>query len=85
MKSGDVFDSYKRSAGQTVKLTRQEIKQLIAQSTGLSFEAQVAHRNLSDDEALQMLDYDSYFSLQEKRLPETKKGILEALAGFDSI
>ena len=85
LKNGDVLDSYKRSAGQTVKLTRQEVKQLIAQSTGLTFEAQVAHKNLSDDEALQLLDYDSYFSLQEKRLPETKKGILEALAGDDLI
>lgn len=85
LNDGDVFDSYKRSAGQTVKLTRQEVKQLIAQSTGLSFESQVARKGLSDDEVLQFLDYDSYFSLQEKRLSETKKGILGALAGDDLI
>ena len=85
LKAGDVFDSYKRSAGQTVKLTRQEVKQLIAKSTGLSFESQVAHHNAPDDEVLQLLGYDSYFRLQEKRLPETKQGILETLAGDDLI
>lgn len=85
LKDGDVFDSYKRSAGQTVKLSRQEVKQLIANSTGLSFEAQVAQKGLSDDDVLHMLDFDSYFSLQEKRLPETKKGILESLEGDDLI
>jgi len=85
LKAGDVFDSYKRSAGQTVKLTRQEVKQLIAHSTGLSFEAQVTQKGLSGDEVLQLLDYDSYFRLQGTRLPETKKGILEALTGDDLI
>ena len=72
LRSGDIFESYKRSAGQTVKLTRPEVKQLIARSTGLSFETQIAQRDVDDDEVLKVLDYDSYFRLQDKRLPETK-------------
>jgi len=31
----DIYESYKRSAGQTVKLSRQEVKHLIIGSTGL--------------------------------------------------
>jgi ATP-dependent DNA helicase RecG len=85
LRGGDIFDSYKRSAGQTVKLSKNEVKQLIAISSGFDFEEQIASQNISDDEILNLLDYDSYFSLLEKRLPDTKLGILESLAGDDLI
>ncbi len=85
LRSSDMFDSYKRSAGQTVKLSRNEVKQLIAVSTGLNFEVQTAIHNVSDDEVLKLLDYDSYFTLQEKRLPDTKLSILQTLAVEDLI
>lgn len=85
LRSGDIFESYKRSAGQTVKLTRPEVKQLIAHSTGLSFESQIAQRDLNDDGILKILDHDSYFRLQDKRLPETKQGILQILESDELI
>jgi predicted HTH transcriptional regulator len=85
LRSGDIYDSYKRSAGSTVKLTRQEIKQLISQSNGTSFEQQVCLREASPDDLLKQLNYDSYFRLLEKRLPETKTGILQALANDELI
>ncbi len=80
LRSGDIYNSYKRSAGSTVKLTRQEVKQLISQSNGTSFEQQICLREASPDDLLKQLNYDSYFRLLEKRLPETKTGILQALA-----
>ncbi len=85
LRGSDIFESYIRSAGQTVKLSRHEVKQLISISTGYNFEEQVAARGLDNDEVLKLLDYDSYFSLQEKRLPETKLGILQSLASDDLI
>ncbi|MFH1319550.1 MAG: ATP-binding protein [Bacteroidota bacterium] len=85
LRGSDVFESYKRSAGQTVKLSRHEVKQLISISTGYDFEEQVATHNLNSDEVLKLLDYDSYFSMQEKRLPDTKQGILQTLAADDLI
>ncbi len=85
LRGSDIFDSYKRSAGQTVKLSRHEVKQLIAISSGFDFEAQVAMPNTSDDDVLKLLDYDSYFTLQDKRLPDTKLSILQTLAGEDLI
>jgi predicted HTH transcriptional regulator len=85
LRGSDILNSYKRSAGQTVKLTKHEVKQLIAISSGFNFEEQIALRSLDNDEVLKLLDYDSYFSLQDKRLPETKQGILQSLATDDLI
>lgn len=83
---GKTFDdSYKRSAGQTIKMSKQEVKNLISISMGIDFEMQVAMLDITDDEVLRNLNYDSYFSLQERRLPNTKEGILQVLANDDLI
>ena len=79
LRGQDLFASYKRSAGQTVKLSHHEIKQLIAISTGYQFESQTAMNNVASDDVLKLIDYDSYFTLQERRLPDTKMGILDVL------
>ena len=80
-----VYESYKRSAGQTVKLSINEVKHLISISTGTDFEVQTAMHNIDDDEVLRQLDYDSYFSLQEKRFPDTKNSLLHTLSTEDLI
>lgn len=80
LRSGDLTESFKRSAGQTVKMTKSEVKQLISISSGFEFEELIAVHNWDSDEVIKGLDYDSYFRLQEKRLPDTKNGILNALA-----
>lgn len=85
LRNGDVFQSYKRSAGQTVKLSRHEVKHLISISTGMDFESQSASTEVSSDDVLRLLDYDSYFGLQEKRLPDTKLSILQILANDELI
>lgn len=85
LRNGDIYNSYKRSAGQTVKLSRQEVKSLIALSTGIDFESQTTENNVNDDDVLKLVDYDSYFTLQEKRLPDTKLSILQTLANEDLI
>ena len=80
-----VYESYKRSAGQTVKLSINEVKHLISISIGTDFEVQTAMHNIDDDEVLRQLDYDSYFSLQEKRFPDTKNSLLHTLSTEDLI
>jgi len=80
LRGSNIFDCYTRSAGQTVKLSRQEATQLIALSTGYDFEAQSAMSDVNNDEVIKQIDYDSYFTLQAKRLPETKNNIILALA-----
>ena len=85
MRGKTVYESYKRSAGQTVKLSINEVKHLISISTGTDFEVQTAMHNIDDDEVLRQLDYDSYFSLQEKRFPDTKNSLLHTLSTEDLI
>jgi predicted HTH transcriptional regulator len=80
MRNGTIYDSYRRSAGQTVKMSRQEVKQLIAESQGLPFHEQTALTGATADEVLNLLDYVCYFRLSSRTLPETKTAILEALA-----
>ena len=75
-----IYDSYHRSAGQTVKMSRQEVKQMISQSQGLLFHEQIALAGATSDEVLNLLDYSSYFRLSDRVLPDTKTAILEALA-----
>lgn len=48
--------------------------------TGYDFESQTAVSNVDNDEIIGQIDYDSYFTLQQKRLPETKSNIILALA-----
>ncbi|MDO8999786.1 MAG: ATP-binding protein [Bacteroidota bacterium] len=80
LRGKDLHYSYKRSAGQTVKLSAQEIKFLISISSGIDFESQITAFNISSDDVVKLLDYDSYFRMLELRLPDTKVNILLALA-----
>jgi len=85
LRGSNIYESYTRSAGQTVKLSRQAVSNLIAISTGLDFESQIALSKASNDDVIRLIDYDSYFTLQEKRLPETKKSIILALSDDDLV
>lgn len=80
-----IEDSYKRSAGQTVKMSKQEVKNLISMAIDVDFEMQTALLNISIDEVLALLDFDSYFTLLDRRLPDTKSGILQVLAQDDLV
>jgi ATP-dependent DNA helicase RecG len=80
LKSGNIFDSYIRSAGTTVKMSQQEVKTMLALSQGFSYEQQIALQNQNDDEVLSLLEYDNYFRLMNKNLPDNKKGILDLFA-----
>jgi predicted HTH transcriptional regulator len=80
LRGGTIYDSYRRSVGQTVKMSHQEVKQVIAESQGLLFHEQTALSNATSDEVLQLLDYDCYFRLTKRNLPENKTAILEALS-----
>jgi predicted HTH transcriptional regulator len=80
-----IYDSYYRSAGQTVKMSPQEVKQMISESQGLLFHEQIALTKVTADDVLKLLDYDSYFQLTKRNFPESKTSILEALANEEFI
>jgi predicted HTH transcriptional regulator len=80
LRGGTVYDSYKRSAGQTVKMSPAEVATMIACSHNISFEDLAAASNISSDEVLNLLDYDAYFRMTSKNLPESKTAVLNVLA-----
>lgn len=84
-RNGTVYDAYKRSAGQTVKMSRNEVKQLIAETHGISFEEQIAVTGLSVDDVFKLLDYDSYFQLSKRNLPDGKAAIIDILENEEII
>ncbi|MBT8508714.1 transcriptional regulator [Methanomicrobiaceae archaeon CYW5] len=49
------------------------------------FEEMIAKERVSDDEVLKLLDYPAYFDLMKLPLPESRKGIIEALADDELI
>ncbi|MHA4809216.1 ATP-binding protein [Flavitalea flava] len=79
LRGGTVYDSYKRSAGQTVKMSSMEVATLIANSNNVSFEELVAASNVNPDQVLSLLDYDAFFRMSSKNLPESKTAILDVL------
>lgn len=85
IRSKDIYESFKRSGAQTVKISKREVRHLISISDGMEYESQTAMRDVSEDDLIRLLDFDSYFTLHEKRLPDTKLGILKVLAEEDLI
>jgi len=81
----DIYSSYKRIVGNSVKMAAKEVKYLIAQSLFISFEEQIALNNIEADDVLLKLDYPSYFRLIGKVLPPNKSAILDALVLEDII
>jgi len=78
---GTIYDSYKRSAGQTVRMSLSEVAALVANSSNLSFEELSALSDISEDEVLKLLDFDAFFRMASRNLPENRKAILDVLAG----
>lgn len=75
-----VYDSYIRSAGQTRKMSKQEVVRCISQTSHYRFEEELTVKNLTGDEILKKLDYMSYFDLLKRNLPENKNAILDLLS-----
>lgn len=82
LRSKTIFDSYIRSAGQTIKMSKQQVKAIIAESQGLSFEQRIAKSNLSPQDVLWLLDYKKFFELLKKDVPTTPFSILDSLSSY---
>lgn len=82
LRGKEIWDSYTRSAGQTVKMSRSQIKSLIADSQGISFEQRIAKENVNTEELLLLLDYTKYFEMLGKDIPNEKTTIARRLEEF---
>jgi ATP-dependent DNA helicase RecG len=72
----NIYESYKRSAGQTVLMSQSEVKSLLAYSLSISFEEQIAMSDVNEIAFFSCLRYEDYYKLLEKKMPENLGNIL---------
>ncbi len=80
-----IYDSYYRSAGQTVKMSKEAVKFMISASHGISFESQIAMPNLSVEKVLKLLDYKRFYERLDKNSPKSTDSIIATLSAYDFI
>jgi len=79
LSGSDLFNSYCRSAGQTVKMSQGQVKALISISKGIYFEKQLAMENLSVENVFKLLNYRKMFELLDKNVPSAPQTILNKM------
>ena len=85
LRGKDIYEAYIRSAGHTVKMSREQVHELIAQSHGLTFEDRVAMNVNSADDVLRLLDYGKFFELLHKNIPTDRPRIIMQLEEYGLI
>lgn len=83
LRGKDIYASYYRSAGQTVKMSRNQVKALIATSLGITFEQQIAKDGLTKEEVLKLLNYRALYRLLDKNIPQSIDAIIERLNQYN--
>ena len=76
LRGTDIYNSYIRSAGHTVRASRQQVRQMIADSEGVSYENRIAKQGVAGTEVLKLLNYKKLFELLGRQQPSTENGIL---------
>ncbi len=85
IRGNDIFNSFTRSAGQTVKMTKKQVQYLISQSRGIPFEELTAIDNLPIENVLELLNYQSFFALTDKEISKNKNTIVEVLKDYQFV
>lgn len=71
LRGKDIYASYYRSGGQTLKMSSKQVQALIAKSRGISFEESPAFDDLTQNQVLELLDYQALYSLLDKNVPNS--------------
>ena len=83
LRGATIYDSYYRSAGQTHKMSRQQVHDMIASKEGITFENRIAASGLSADQILTMLDFGEFYKLTNKPTPLGAEKIAEGLSDYN--
>lgn len=83
LRGGTIYDSYYRSAGQTHKMSRQQVHDMIAAKEGIAFENRIAASGLSAEQVMGMLDFFEFYKLIGKPLPIGSESILDGMANYN--
>ena len=79
LRGKDIYASYYRSGGQTLKMSAKQVQMMIAKSMGISFEENTALDNLTQNQVLTLLDYQAMYRLLDKNVPTSTDTILAKL------
>lgn len=82
LRGGTIYDSYYRSAGQTHKMSRQQVHDMLAAKEGITFEDRIAASGLAADQILTMLDFGEFYKLTGKPIATGAESIAEGLANY---
>ena len=85
LRGKDIYEAYIRSAGHTVKMSKEQVHELIAQSHGLSFEDRVAKSGISMEEVENLLDCQKMFELLGKTKPSDKHQMMKLMDEYGLI
>lgn len=79
LRGKDIYASYYRSGGQTLKMSAKQVQMLIAKSMGISFEENSALDNITHHQVLELIDYQSLYRVLDKNVPKSTDSIIEKL------
>ena len=85
LRGRDIYEAYIRSAGHTVKMSREQVHEMLALSHGLTFEKRVARSAVMDETVLELLDYEKLYELIDRRIPQDKSRIMDQMCEFGMI
>lgn len=80
LRGKDIYASYYRSGGQTLKMSVKQVQMLIAKSMGISFEESTALDNLTQEQVLSLLDYHALYRILDKNVSKSMDTILATLS-----
>ena len=82
LRGANVLDCFCRSAGQTVKMSKFQIRQMMVFSEKNKLDEQIAKDDLTADEVLINLNYKKFYELIEKNLPSNVETIMNTLREY---
>ena len=85
LRGKSIYDSYQRSAGQTIKMSKDAVKYMISVSYGISFESRIAMPDLSTEKVLEFLDYSRFYERLDKNVPKSTDTIISTLTEYNFI
>lgn len=80
VKSGNIYDCYLRSGGQTRLMTKDEFIDAVKRSHGVKFEEDLAKESLGPSEVIEYIDFKAYYRLLKTPIPESLESILDFLS-----
>ena len=82
LRGKDYHESYCRVNGQTRKMSELQVRNMIATSQGLSFEARIAKRDLTKNDVLHLLNFRKFFELLDKDTPQNVDSVISRMSEY---